>query len=441
MTADVTRINTAAEIKLLDQFKSAHGDILGDLDSKRGQAIAHFAKAGLPHRRIESWHYTDLRTIMREAHPPTAMPDASTVAQARAHLERTPTSGVRAVLVDGHYIPELSSTESHGVTIRSLLDVLGEGPSAAADALAVPGIEAQESVLALNAALMQGGAIVTIAAGAEVAQPIELAFLTSGEVAAACTTRSLIQAGPRSRAVVVERHKTLGGAPGQGNHALVIDVAEGAKLDHVAIAPASVAGAQQVATVVTTLAAACDFTSFALVSGSGFVRRQGFVAFEGAQAKGALRGVALLDGEGHADTTLVVTHKATHCESREVFKHILDGVSTGVFQGKVIVAPGAQKTDGKMMSRAIFLADGANMYNKPELEIFADDVVCGHGATAGFLNEEQLFYLRARGIPQKEAEALLLEAFAAEAIEDVGTEAIRAELTESVGQWLRQRQG
>ena len=115
--------------------------------------------------------------------------------------------------------------------------------------------------------------------------------------------------------------------------------------------------------------------------------------------------------------------------------------STGVFQGKVIVAPGAQKTDGKMMSRAIFLADGANMYNKPELEIFADDVVCGHGATAGFLNEDQLFYLRARGIPQKEAQALLLEAFAAEAIEDVGTEAIRAELTESVGRWLRQRQG
>ena len=439
MTADITRINTVAEAKLLDQFKSAHGHIAGDPDDMRGLAMARFAKAGLPHRRIESWHYTDLRTIMREAQAPGSVPDADTLARVVAALGPFPLDGARAVLVDGHYVAALS-TAAEGVVVRSLLDVLGEGASVEAGLLAVPALEEQESVLALNAAFMQGGAVIAIAADAAVAQPIEIMLVTTDATAA--TTRSLVRAGAGSRAVLVERHLSLGKGlgQGQGNHVLIAQVGDHASLDHVVLVPDTGAGLQQVATLAADLGAECAFTSFALVSGSGFVRRQSFVAFNGAHAKGTLRGIVLLDGEGHCDTTLVATHKATHCESRELFKHILDGTATGVFQGKVVVAPGAQKTDGKMMSRAIFLADGAIMYNKPELEIFADDVVCGHGATAGFLNEEQLFYLRARGIPQKEAEALLLEAFAAEAIEDIGTEAIRADLTESVSLWLRRRQ-
>ena len=439
MSAEITRINTAAEAKLLDQFKAAHGSVSGEAGDRRGKAIESFAKAGLPHRRMEAWHYTDLRTILREAFTPTSVPDESLIAKARTLAARAPARGARVVLVDGFFIPSLSSPETPGVCIRSLVDVLGEGSSAAADLLAVQALEAQEAILTLNAAFMQGGAVVEITADAQVEHPIEVFFITSGAEAGATTTRSLVQAGAGSRAVLVERHLTLDGAPLQGNHVLVADIGEGASLDHVAMTPSSDATVQQLATLVARLGAHSNFVSFALVQGSGFVRRQGFIDFRGAHAKGTLRGVALLDKAGHADTTLVVTHNATHCESREVFKHILDGESTGVFQGKVIVSPGAQKTDGKMMSRAIFLADGCNMYNKPELEIFADDVVCGHGATAGFLNEEQLFYLRARGIPEREAQALLLQAFAAEAIEDVGTEAIRAELTESVERWLRQR--
>jgi Fe-S cluster assembly protein SufD len=124
--------------------------------------------------------------------------------------------------------------------------------------------------------------------------------------------------------------------------------------------------------------------------------------------------------------------------SRELFKHILDGEATGIYQGRVVVAPGAQKTDGKMLSKCIFLGEGANMYNKPELEIFADDVVCGHGATVGALDEDQLFYLRARGIPLHEAQALLLEAFAAEALEAVSVASVKDEMVARVGDWLRQ---
>ena len=442
MTAEITRINTAAEAKLIEQFRSANANVRAtDPAFDRARSFDTFTKAGFPHRRIEAWHYTDLRTILREAHAPTTAPSADIVAQAKAHLAKAgDDAGPRVVLIDGHFEPSLSiGLGQPGLTVRSLLDVLGEGASASTALLAARTEEETESVLALNAALMQGGAVVSIAAGVELSQPVEIVMLTSGRQPSAVTTRSLIQVGDKASAVILERHGSLGTAAQQTNHALILSVGDHAKLHHVAMQDGTDAGTQSLTTVLVRLGAEADLMSFALVTGSGFVRRQNFMEFTGDSAKGALRGVALLDGKAHADTTLVVTHKALHCESRELYKHILDDETTGVFQGKVIVAPGAQKTDGKMMSRAIFLNDGANMYNKPELEIFADDVVCGHGATAGFLNEDQLFYLQARGIPKKEAEGLLLEAFAAEAVEDVGTEEIRASLTESISRWLHQR--
>ena len=442
MTADITRINTAAETKLIEQFRSANANVRAtDPAFDRARSFGTFTKVGFPHRRIEAWHYTDLRTILRDAHVPTTAPSADIVAQAKAHLAKAgDATGARVVLVDGHYEPSLSTNlEQPGLSVRSLLDVLGEGASPVTALLAARAEEETEAVLALNAALMQGGAVVSIADGTELAQPVEIVMLVSGAQPSAVTTRSLVEVGAKASAIVVERHETLGTAAQQSNHALILSVGDHAKLHHVAMQADTNAGTQSVTTMLARLGEESDLLSFVIVTGTGFVRRQNFMEFAGDNAKGALRGVALLDGKAHADTTLVVTHKGLNCESRELYKHILDDETTGVFQGKVIVAPGAQKTDGKMMSRAIFLNDGATMYNKPELEIFADDVVCGHGATAGFLNEDQLFYLQARGIPKKEAEGLLLEAFAAEAVEDVGTEEIRAQLTESISRWLQQR--
>ncbi|MDX7950041.1 Fe-S cluster assembly protein SufD [Lichenihabitans sp. Uapishka_5] len=442
MTAEITRINTAAETKLTEQFRSANYSAHAfDPAFDRSRAFERYSKAGLPHRRIEAWHYTDLRAILRDAHAPTVAPSADLVAQAKAHLAKTAeVAGARVVLIDGHFEPSLSrDLEQPGLSVRSLLDVLGAGASDATALLATHAEEEAEAVLALNAALMQGGAVVTVTAGATIAEPVEVVMLTSGAQPSAVTTRSLVAVGAKASVVVLERQESLGQAPQQSNHALILSVGDGATLHHVVLQDGTDTGTQAVTTVLARLGAESNLMSFALVTGSGFVRRQNFMEFAGDTAKGALRGVALLDGKAHADTTLVVTHKALHCESRELYKHILDDETTGIFQGKVIVAPGAQKTDGKMMSRAIFLNDGATMYNKPELEIFADDVVCGHGATAGFLNEDQLFYLQARGIPKAVAEGLLLEAFAAEAVEDVGTEAIRDQLTESIGLWLHQR--
>jgi Fe-S cluster assembly protein SufD len=150
-------------------------------------------------------------------------------------------------------------------------------------------------------------------------------------------------------------------------------------------------------------------------------------------------GANLLNGRQHVDSTLVIDHAARGCESREVFKSVLDGESRGVFQGKIVVRPDAQKTDGRMMTQALLLSDNAEADNKPELEIFADDVQCGHGATAGRLDEDLLFYLMARGIPAKEAEALLIQAFVGEAVDGVEHEGLREVLTGRVEAWLKGR--
>ena len=182
-----------------------------------------------------------------------------------------------------------------------------------------------------------------------------------------------------------------------------------------------------------------ELAAFAYVAGGALVRRQIFATLAGQYANLALAGLSLLEGRRHADTTLVVDHAAPHGQSREFYKHIVAGDATGIYQGKVVVQPGAQKTDGAMKSQAILLSPHAVMNNKPELEIFADDVVCGHGATVGALDPEQLFYLQARGLPKAEAEAMLLEAFGADAIARVDDGALAELLHGKMRAWLAAR--
>jgi Fe-S cluster assembly protein SufD len=169
------------------------------------------------------------------------------------------------------------------------------------------------------------------------------------------------------------------------------------------------------------------------------VRNQVFVRFAGKETIAHICGASLLKGRQHADTTLFADHAAESCTSREIFKSVLDGESRGVFQGKILVQPHAQKTDAKMATHALLLSETAEADNKPELEIFADDVQCGHGATSGDLDEDLLFYLKARGIPPKDAEALLIQAFVGEAVEGIEHAGLRDALMEQVVGWLGQR--
>ena len=408
--------------------------------SRRQEAFTLFAEAGLPSRRIESWHYTDLRGLVREALPPAPEPDDATITAARERLKAHAVPGAsRIVVLDGSFRPELSDLAAlpSGVTVRPVLEALAAG-ELDPDLAAAQKLGAVESILALNAAFLQGGALIEVAPGTTAAAPVEIVALLSGRAPSATYDRSYVKLGTGASLTLIERHAALGEMKSLAASVVVVAIGDRAAFEHLVRIDGLGPDALHLGTTLVRIGAEAKFESTTLVATGGVTRRQAYVEFAGEHSTSHLYGVSLLDGRSHADTTLIVTHTAANCESRELFKHILDDEATGIYQGRVVVAPGAQKTDGKMLSKCIFLGEGANMYNKPELEIFADDVVCGHGATVGALDDDQLFYLRARGIPLREAQALLLEAFAAEAVDTVSVESVKDEMTARVGQWLRQ---
>jgi Fe-S cluster assembly protein SufD len=259
-------------------------------------------------------------------------------------------------------------------------------------------------------------------------------FATSGAKPASSFTRSLVVIEPGARAMLVESHEGAG-HDYQVNTALELIVGDGAHVDHVKITNEA-SSALHVSTLIAAVGAHARFNTFTFNTGGAIVRNQLFLRFSGNETVAGIRGASLVNDRQHVDTT---EHASLGCQSREVFKSVLEDESRAVFQGKIIVQPGAQKTDAKMASHALLLSERAEADNKPELEIFADDVQCGHGATAGALDETLLFYLKARGIPAKEAEALLVQAFVGEAVEGIEHAGLREALMDATAAWLAAR--
>jgi Fe-S cluster assembly protein SufD len=439
--ADVKVIKTAAETALANTFAEARARLPGDdaVAAQRAAAFDLFAKEGLPHRRIEEWKYTDLRALMREAKPLASPPDAAAKARAR-------TAGAflgdvevrRLVFVDGAFVPEVSDLAGleGGLSIGSLADALAAGDPAVLAHLGKLA-PAGDVAVALNTALMGDGAVIRIGAGATIERPLHLVFVAS-QKPAAMFVRSLVVAAPGARAMLIESFEGPSASDYQVNSALEVFVGDGAHVDHVKIVVEG-ADALHVSTLAAAVGARARFNAFTFTMGGAVVRNQIFLNFDGEDTVAGIRGATLARGRQHADTTLVANHIARGCQSREVFKAVLDGEAHGVFQGRIVVRRGAQKTDAKMMTQALLLSERAEADNKPELEIFADDVQCGHGATAGALDDELKFYLMARGIPAAEAEALLIQAFLGEAVEGIEHAGLREALMESVVAWLKAR--
>ena len=441
MNAEVATIKTDAETALAQAFAQARGRLPGDdaIAARRDAAFDVFAKAGLPHRRVEEWKYTDLRALMRDAKPLAAPPDAAAKARAKsagALLGDVETR--RLVFVDGAFVPALSDVAKlePGLNVGSLAKALADGDPLLAAHLGKLA-PATDVAVALNTALMGDGAVIRIAAGATIERPLHLLFVASDKPAATFT-RSLVVAEPQARAMVIESHEGPAGSGYQVNAALELFVGDRAHVDHVKIIGEG-ADALHVSTLAAAIGGKARFNAFTFTAGGAVVRNQLFLKFDGEDTVAGIRGASLLKGRQHADTTLVVDHVAQRCQSREVFKSVLDGEAHGVFQGRIVVRPHAQKTDAKMMTRALLLSERAEADNKPELEIFADDVQCGHGATAGALDDELKFYLMARGIPRPEAEALLIRAFLGEAIEGIEHAGLREALMDAVAAWLEAR--
>ncbi len=441
MNAELTTIKTAAESALANTFAEARGRLPGDREvaAQRASAFDVFAKQGLPHRRIEEWKYTDLRALMREAKPLPSPPDAAAKARARtAGAMLGDVEARRLTFVDGVFVPELSDLENleSGLSIGSLADALAAGDPAVVTHLGKIA-PAGDVAVALNTALMGDGAVIHIGGGATIGRPLHLCFVAS-QKPAATFVRSLVTVAPGARVMLIESHEGPAGSDYQVNSALELIVGERAHIDHVKII-ADGADALHVSTLAAAVAARARFNTFSFTMGGAVVRNQMFLNFDGEDTVAGIRGASLLGGRQHADTTLSVNHVARGCQSREVFKSVLDGEAHGVFQGRIVVRRGAQKTDAKMMTQALLLSERAEADNKPELEIYADDVQCGHGATAGALDDELKFYLMARGIPAAEAESLLIRAFLGEAVEGIEHAGLREALMDSVVAWLKAR--
>lgn len=436
MNANLPIKNTQAESDLIDRFEAAGAALPGTVSvaALREAALGQIRDKGLPHRRVEEYKYSDLRAFMKSAAPLAAKAD---VEAARGVINASDTFGdldrFKIVIANGAFVPELSDVDglaAEGVRVSNFSDALtGED---GAQLLKSPKTGANDGVVALNTAFVQGGVIITVADGTELSRPLELVHVATAT--GAQVVRNKILAGKGSVVRVLESFSGDTGA-GEVNTVFDYDLEDKAQV----AATRLIVGKSEAAHLLTsnvTLGAEAEFKSLGFIAGPQFVRNQQFVHFTGEHSEAKIYGVSMAGGEDLADQTLIVDHAVPHCNSREFFKTVLDGRARGVYQGRINVAPHAQKTDGEMMTQALLLSEEAEMANKPELEIFADDVICAHGATSGQIDEDLLFYLRARGIPEAEARTLLVLAFLAETIEEYGEDDVTEGLEARVRDWL-----
>ncbi len=367
----------------------------------------------LPTRRLEEWKWTDLRRLIDKPYGAVGIADAQKVDRLIAASPLNRLKAQRLVIVNG----ALDSGRSN---------VSGLSVSQAA-----PAITHEDPLLSLNGKL--NAKTIALAFDGNLDKPIEILYVTTGGNAAVAS-RLHIEVADGASAHIIETF--VGEGDYLNNPVTTVSIGKAGRLDHVKI-ETEAASAHHLSHVIVQLQAKATYNDFALTTGAQVYRQNGTIEYLGEYGNASIAGAYLLKGAQHADTCLIVDHKVPHCISRELFKCVMNDKARGIFQGKVIVRKDAQKTDGKQSSHALLLSETAEFDAKPELEIYADDVVCGHGTTCGDLNHDHLFYLNSRGIPEADARNMLVQAFVAEAFETVENEALREALMGMVEARLR----
>jgi Fe-S cluster assembly protein SufD len=392
------------------------------LDGLRKGGADRFAGLGLPTRRVEEWKYTDLRTLAADAFFPAgehggelSLPDLDLGTQTH-----------RAVFVNGRFDANLSDLSGlpEGVIALPLGRAVNEAKGFLESYLGRVATLGRKHFVALNTAWLADGFVLFVPEGCTIERPIELVFAgASGDARAAWHPRNLFVLHPGAQATVLERHV---GAVGTylANTVSEVVLASGARFNHFKLQDEA-PQAFHIATTEVHASADAFYENFSLMSGASVARNQISVELQAAGAGCALNGAYLGRDSQQLDTTTLIDHAAPDCTSNEVYKGALDGRSKGVFQGRIVVRKDAQRTNGNQSNRALLLSDKAEIDAKPELEIYADDVICSHGATVGELDDNALFYLRARGIPLDEARGLLIDAFVDGAIDEISHEGVR----------------
>ncbi len=433
-------VRTPAESGLIDLCQTPSIEGPSWFTARQDQARDEFISLGLPHRRVEEWKYTDLKSGLKSLYPKASSqtPPSTTALNEALGATLATLEAHRLVLVDGVFNADLSDDAiGSDVELLPLTDGLKDA-SPWLEGLGDNLGQDRDAIQALNLVTMQGGVALRLAEKAKLDKPVHIIFANTNMKASSFASRLYFDIGAAAKVEIIETHISLNQDVSlQANIVTELMIGDWAQVSHVKFTK-DTSDSVHLANVSGKLGKETDYKFFQFTLNGGITRNQIYMRYEGDEAKADISGVALLNGMSHADMTLVMDHDAVGCESRELFKTVLDGTAQAVFQGKVIVQPGAQKTDGEMMSKALLLSEHAEFDSKPELEIYADDVLCGHGATTGQIDDELLFYLKARGIEDAQARALLIQAFVGEAFELVENEQVREMMIDHAVAWYNQ---
>jgi len=398
----------------------------------KAAARARFDASGIPQAHDEDWRQTDVRPLASFA--ATVAAAASVPAELVGALPYASALPLRAVLVNGRFDGGLSSLNAlpRGVRVRSLAAVLSESPESLEPHLAHAAPEDKAPFVALNTALFTDGIVVTIGAGVEAEAPVHIVHVSvAGASPATVHARTLVIAEAGSKLTLVETFVGLGPGPYLTNAVTEILAAPDAHVAHVKIQSETAAG-WHVATVAGLQQRGAQLVSHNISLGAALARNDIGSKLDGPGAECRLYGLYVVDGAQHVDNHTWLDHAKAHCPSWEMYKGLLAGKSRAVFNGRIIVREGAQKTDAKQSNKNLILGDSAKVYTRPQLEIYANDVKCTHGATIGRLDEESLFYLRTRGIGGEEARNILIRAFADDLIDHLPVPELRVLLSDAL---------
>jgi Fe-S cluster assembly protein SufD len=403
------------------------------LQKLRQSSMANFGELGFPNRRLEAWRFTNLRPVTETpytlAEAAEASPDIGPWRIDGAHT---------LVLVDGLVRHELSSLDGlpGGVVLSGLAEAIDRQPELVEAHLARHARFGDHSFVALNTALFRDGVLLSLPPNSVIERPIHLLNVaTDRPDPVMIAPRILIVAGQGSQATIVEHYIGFGGRSLTCPVTEIV-VDEGAVIEHHRLQEA--AETRHIGALQLRLARSSAFTSHSFSVGGELIRNDVVATLAGEGADCKLNGLYLTDGRQHVDNQLRVHHAAPHCTSHQLYKGILDGTSRAVFNGRIVVDQGAQKTDAKQSNRNLLLSEGALVHSNPQLEIFADDVRCTHGSTVGRLDEDAVFYLRSRGLDRAAAESLLTFAFASEVVGRIKVEPVRRRLEERLFDLLPQ---
>ena len=394
----------------------------------RAEALTRLAALGLPGKRDEYWRYTDPTTLNTPEAPRAAVFDTADETTVFSAIDR-----VKLIFVDGVFDAAASDDPAlAGVEIDLISHAAGADIHWAQGLYGVLESRGQAPVerplAALNTAFATDGVLIRVTGKA--AKPVSLIYLHKSDGSDAIL-HHCIKVEKGAELTLLEN----GPAASRFNKVMEVEVADGGRFHHVR-AQGRDHERRAVSHIFARLGSGSLFKSFTLTANGALIRNEAVIELLGDDSVAHVAGAAVGDGAFHHDDTVFVTHAGQRCESRQVFKKVLKNGAVGVFQGKILVKPGAQKTDGYQISQSLLLDEDSQFLAKPELEIYADDVKCSHGSTSGAIDEVALFYLRSRGVPEKTAQALLVLAFLAEAIAEIEDDAIAEDIRSRLEGWL-----